>query len=546
MRLNRTDSLIKGIDSLTPSKIRPISQVTIELRGDDAFAEARSETLKWITEKSKQRLPDHAWDGQAFKLPEAGAFPTEAVTIENRDIDLWAIQFTDPDSSVAQRSWTTEVVLGRDKNKVLLGVRLLCASYGKNPYAIASVPRLVRNVINRTPAYLSDVRLTETARIIDTEEDIDWLVTLLKSNHRYADVVVFSLPSTNHTMNHRYSDSAHEVARRALGAVYTACITKKASYMLTSCLEKEFSVFGGAVRTYRPGFNPSEDDPFDHPLALATKVSELHEQSRYGISNILISQILQQSITRRDAEERLQPYVVLRRHYIKSVRARSKLKEQEFEELLDEQNVQQEESDEAYEGLLEDASNTIRDLRKENQLLIAKVYHLTERNNNLEEQRIRYKTNIDDITVPNTLSELHDWASKELSGLVVILNRALQKAKKSPFGNPRLFYQSLLLLRDFYVPMKRKWESVSKSDLDNACKHLGIELTKSITNISAGKEGDEYYVSYKGKKKLMDMHIKKGNSRDEKYCLRVYFFWDPDEKIVVVGSLPGHLDTQAT
>lgn len=37
-----------------------------------------------------------------------------------------------------------------------------------------------------------------------------------------------------------------------------------------------------------------------------------------------------------------------------------------------------------------------------------------------------------------------------------------------------------------------------------------------------------------------------GVSKDRRYCLRIYFFWDDQDQIVVIGDLPHHLDTSDT
>jgi hypothetical protein len=51
----------------------------------------------------------------------------------------------------------------------------------------------------------------------------------------------------------------------------------------------------------------------------------------------------------------------------------------------------------------------------------------------------------------------------------------------------------------------------------------------------------------RGDKQLLALHFKNGgNTRDPERCLRIYYFWDDESQQVVVGSLPGHLDTRAT
>ncbi len=40
--------------------------------------------------------------------------------------------------------------------------------------------------------------------------------------------------------------------------------------------------------------------------------------------------------------------------------------------------------------------------------------------------------------------------------------------------------------------------------------------------------------------------LKKGISREARYCFRLYFCYDEETQQVVVGWLPSHLDTRAT
>ena len=67
-------------------------------------------------------------------------------------------------------------------------------------------------------------------------------------------------------------------------------------------------------------------------------------------------------------------------------------------------------------------------------------------------------------------------------------------------------------------------------------------------------EADAYYVRHpqpSGDRKvapyrLLDLHLRKGNSTNPRYCLAIYFFWDETAKQVVVGWLPSHLGVSKT
>lgn len=45
----------------------------------------------------------------------------------------------------------------------------------------------------------------------------------------------------------------------------------------------------------------------------------------------------------------------------------------------------------------------------------------------------------------------------------------------------------------------------------------------------------------RGRRRMFDLHLAKGGGRDERYCLRIYFFWSAEDRKVVVGWLPSHL-----
>jgi hypothetical protein len=77
-------------------------------------------------------------------------------------------------------------------------------------------------------------------------------------------------------------------------------------------------------------------------------------------------------------------------------------------------------------------------------------------------------------------------------------------------------------------------------------KHCGVEYSRSISETRAGEQGEEYFVRYKGRREFLEWHLKKGNSRDTRRDLRIYFFWDEEDEEAIIGYLPSHLDTRIT
>ena len=73
-----------------------------------------------------------------------------------------------------------------------------------------------------------------------------------------------------------------------------------------------------------------------------------------------------------------------------------------------------------------------------------------------------------------------------------------------------------------------------------------LQLEESLTGDGVKFDPDLYSVTYNGIRKVLDRHLKRGNSRDPRFCFRLYFFWDDEAEIVVVGWLPTHLDNRMT
>src|SRR5690606_819733 len=124
------------------------------------------------------------------------------------------------------------------------------------------------------------------------------------------------------------------------------------------------------------------------------------------------------------------------------------------------------------------------------------------------------------------------WCQENLSGSVLLHNRAFQALKKSEYEDVAFIYKVLLLLRDYYVPMRRNGGDVLMKRYNEELKSLGLEETKTMAKNRAGEEGDTYKIKYGGKLCLLDKHLKAGNSREPRYCFRLYFFWDEDNEIV--------------
>ena len=84
---------------------------------------------------------------------------------------------------------------------------------------------------------------------------------------------------------------------------------------------------------------------------------------------------------------------------------------------------------------------------------------------------------------------------------------------------------------------------------DQGLQRLKLNQARSISESRVGEQGDEYYVNHPfqpNKKVFLDEHLRRGNDRDQRHTLRIYFAWEQQEQVVIVGWLPGHLTTRQT
>ena len=144
------------------------------------------------------------------------------------------------------------------------------------------------------------------------------------------------------------------------------------------------------------------------------------------------------------------------------------------------------------------------------------------------------------VSIPTDLKNFEDWVENNLQGQVVVHNRAIKAVKDTDFENKQLIYEALLLLRDYYVPMKHG-EIPQKKYLDR-CAELGLDDQQCFSQPNKAKQfGHESFVQYDGRNCELNRHLKGSSSRKRQLSFRLYYFWDSPTNQVVVGYMPEHL-----
>jgi hypothetical protein len=397
--------------------------------------------------------------------------------------------------------------------------------------------------------------LTFQPWFVRTKDEVNDLYSLMISKGRRASICAFSLQGESEDQT-AAAASAASVHHRTLGGAHVVILTGPAAFMLTDLVGKEFSVFNRAVRTYYPGFDTDMDDPLRHPIAMAHRIAVWQDdwfRGPEGFENFLVRTLIVQTVTASDLEDRLPPFSAVRRAAttisLQSAQESGASKDELlrlYEEDSDMLRLALTDEKELHSSLLTEADREREEAQRRAEEAKGEVHRLNQRIRMLEGQ-LKAKGDVDfGLQLPEGLDDLKTWADNHLSGSVFITNRALRGAKASDFEDPTLVYKALLLLRDQYVPLRRGGGEQLARHYADALRSLGLEEAPSITATRLGEHRDEYKIQHNGRKRDLDRHLKKGNSRESRHCFRLYFFWDEDDEQVVVGWLTSHLDTRQT
>lgn len=530
--------------------IRPVSQVLLRLKpleGQDRFNATIDQILRWVNSRAGRQLPAAAWQRQTFELSDIGSQRTAAVAMA--EPRFWAARLDDADKNVPMRTWVTEIGVGEADGDVLFGARLVCATRGEDVPFDRSVPGFVRNVMQSGAVWIDSRPLSTQPIFVNDEAGVDDLVDLLEDPRRRVPVLVFSLSEHDDDPLHTAA-SAPEVQKLTVGVAHIFTISGQAAFTLSDRIGKEFSVYRQAVRLYKPGFQRWRDDPYRHPVAMAERIAAWPDGGPTAFERWLASQTLAVTAHSTDRDDVLPSFDAVRQAAAQIERRAAKAggsTDRELLALAEDDNSRLEsslrEQHQTYGGLLVAAEEERDGAASAEREARAQTFALRERIRMLE-ARAAAQGEAEQVPIPQTTDGFDVWCQTYLVGSVVVHSRAQQGAKKSVFRDPTLLYRALILLRDYYVPMKLMGGMERVTAFDDACSELDIE--NSQVGEATRKFKDEYTVQWAGHPRLLDWHLKGGEGRERAKCFRLYYCWDDESQCVVVGSMPAHLKSDIT
>lgn len=532
--------------------------------------------LKWLGAKFPEKLPLSAFQLDSFDLDHHGLQQLTCVAIP--EDGLWSVRLVQPDApfrdraAVAGRTWTTELALRRDDGQVTFGIRVLCASA---PYAAEAItltrPRVVVDLAQRFG--LHEIRQIDGKPwMLSTEEDLQSLHDLLTNQARTLPVILLTqpdrakwpVPVADYLLDH------HLLAQTLQGFAHVVCMPMKLGFGWTTMVGKVWSTFHGAVRTYQPHLDFASDSPFDHPRVLPDRILFWRHnglESEAGFASFLIERVQEQAATKvvdwgnclflADARSR------------RAALARERIRN-EVSNATPYQNDDSEwrtkiaRLEHAYHEQIEALSEQLREAQAnaEDYENLAAQYSADREqalrfNHNLQLQndglRIAVASKTDrgadaGISIPENFDDMPEWADRHFTGRLTLHPRALQGIKNATYTDVGTVYKSLQLLADSYRNTRLGHPDSTKR-WEEGLATLGLRFSGSITKERAGEQGETYFVRYPmgtSPRRFLEYHLRKGSTKDDRYCMGIYFFWDEDRQVVVVGWLPSHLDTRAT
>ena len=524
----------------TSAIVRSVSQAAFEVSGVGAFEQAIRETSIWMRNRNSA-IPVAALGGDAFEIGGGGHAPAQAVILQNGDYKIWAASLDDPDKSIAGRTWVTEVTIAEQKGKVFFGTRLINVTRGEDTPFVPTLPGIARQIINQLSATADHLILSEQAHITTTDREVDDLIALLDDPSRKLPVLVVA-----ESLDCGGVSIASSLAMRLVGSCHVIALEAKGAWELTRRVGRRLSVFDGAVRLYRPRFSSDRSDPFEHPLWIARKDSPQIERTDSIVSYVLAASVatnLANDYPRFDAiRQAAAAEAIAAQRATASDVDLGQLFEAENTRLTNAYDTLRDEFDQWLETA--DADNAISE--REIAELRSELARARSQNDALRQSLVNGERTVARANL-NNFSDFEVWARENLSTNIWIAPKAFKEVEKSGlFENPQALGETLYMLDELYVPMRKEPSDEKHAAYHNRRTELRCEDEPCFKRKNDIKKFPEYQVIFQGVKYWCADHIKFGGGTDPRKHFRIYYHWNADDQILLVGHLPSHLDNNLT
>lgn len=535
---NLETTAFAGRPQLASAPLRAVSTVAFAVGGTDAFERTVTKAVDWMRGLNPV-IPTDARGGTPFDVGGAGVPLARSVTLSSEYGRLWSATIDVPDAAVPGRTWVTEITVGeRPGIDTHFGSRLFNVSSGIDAPFIPSVPKVARWILRDLACATDGVPLASEPTLID-DRTLDQLIALLTKPTRRLPVVVVAEP-----LSRPLAAIPEAVAARLPGAAHVVTLTDRATQELTRIAGRELSVFDGAARMYLPGFTLEETDPYRHPLWICWPN---HNEGEYA--DEIISRAIAFAASRgSEAFPRFQAV----REAAAAIAIEAKREDSSGEEIG---KLYQDENDQLRNQLQElraEQNLWLADAESERSQAASTISELKADMSRMRSQVETLRAAMNRSDAPNGKTALGDigalssWANANLGPDIWFAPKAIKTAESCvQYRDPERIGDALRMLDDLYVPM-RMGDAAARVDYEARLAELGIEDAACFSRANDILNYGEYGVMYRGRRLWCDRHLKHGGGTDPRSMFRIYFHWHADERRVLVGHLPTHLDNNLT
>ena len=306
-RVRRARPLRAGSDR---SELRPAVAVAAEISPDGRDGEwdlSRHHVLRWLEAHVGPLPPDFEGasrtTGERLRVQRhrsAGAI-VRAVDREAGSSRYFGVSL-EAGAFAGLAAWKAVVILFRTGSATGLRVMLFVPRRRLDQRdAPLWVPGIVRGLA-RSPG-LTDYgwRLLPAPWVIENEEGVEGLIHLIGSQHRTRPVFATGL-GPRETNPETAPVDLWDLAHRTVGLAHVAVLTGPMTYALTDRVGRKYSVFGNAVRTYRPGCVIG-DRAAEHPMALPETVRRWRSGGPHDFAVFLTREAARASVIRQGTRD---------------------------------------------------------------------------------------------------------------------------------------------------------------------------------------------------------------------------------------------------
>ena len=213
------------------------------------------------------------------------------------------------------------------------------------------------------------------------------------------------------------------------------------------------------------------------------------------------------------------------------------------------------ETDELYKQL-DNVGNQVKRVTAEKEKLLAKVEEQKETAANteaahqaeieLKNEEIVHLRNM--LSRPTSVDGISQWVKEQFTGRLLLAPEALSTLKNEATNyrlNMTILCDALEYLAEEYWECLNGIIDVDKSNIRCSKKYNRPFTVTPNSQYTINTFPKEYYINYKtncqANRRALDLHLSAGVSREDN--IRIYFFYDKEKKLIVIGSMPKHLST---